>query len=284
MVKLPKRLRMRRHVVIGDAQTKPGVPLNHLVWIRKYIAEKHFDVLVNIGDFADMHSLSYYAKGKLEWQGRNVKDDIDCTHLGLELLHEGRKGYDESIITLGNHEARIDTAVNNAPELDGLISIGHLGYDKHYDQVVDFGDETQRDGVSYSHFFHEHNSPRPVGGMMTTKLRKIGYSFVAGHAPGLEMHSEMLGNGQIRAGVINGSCYLHFEDYKKQRGNNTHFRGLVVLNEVENGSFQPMPVSLRYLCRIYEGMSLYQFSKKPSKWITFGKADKNAMRWVGKNE
>ena len=114
---------------------------------------------------------------------------------------------------------------------------------------------------------------------MNTKLRKIGYSFMAGHTPGLEMHSETLRNGQSRVGVINGSTYLHYEDYKKQRGNSTHFRGIVVLNEMEGGSFMPMPISLEYLCRRYEGMTLKEFSLSSDKWVVFGEKDVTAMKW-----
>lgn len=46
----------RRHLVIPDVQAKDGVPLDHLEWIGRYIADKRPDVIVCIGDFADMPS------------------------------------------------------------------------------------------------------------------------------------------------------------------------------------------------------------------------------------
>ena len=46
--------------------------------------------------------------------------------------------------------------------------------------------------------------------------------------------------------------YQHDESNKGPQGN-AHWRGIVVLNDVEDGSFDPMPVSLDYLCRRYAG-------------------------------
>ena len=32
-----------RHLIIPDTQCKPGVPLNHLLWLGDYIADKQFE-------------------------------------------------------------------------------------------------------------------------------------------------------------------------------------------------------------------------------------------------
>ena len=55
---------MKKHLVIGDTQVKPGISLSYLTWIGKYIVDKQPDVIVMIGDFADMPSLSSYDVGK----------------------------------------------------------------------------------------------------------------------------------------------------------------------------------------------------------------------------
>jgi hypothetical protein len=55
----------RMHIVIPDVQAKPGVRLDHLDWVGNYIAEKKPDVIVCIGDFADMEALSAYDRGTL---------------------------------------------------------------------------------------------------------------------------------------------------------------------------------------------------------------------------
>ena len=47
-----------RILVLPDCQVKEGVPLDHLEWAGKAICDYRPDVVVNIGDFADMPSLS----------------------------------------------------------------------------------------------------------------------------------------------------------------------------------------------------------------------------------
>lgn len=69
--------------------------------------------------------------------------------------------------------------------------------------------------------------------------------------------------GFIRHGIVAGSCYLHDEEYKGMA--NSHWRGIVVLNEVKKGEFCEMPLSLNYLCGKYEGVSLNRYMNKNYK-------------------
>ena len=55
---------MTVHAIIPDCQVKDGVDLSYLTWVGKYLVEKKPDVIVQIGDFADMPSLSSYDVGK----------------------------------------------------------------------------------------------------------------------------------------------------------------------------------------------------------------------------
>ena len=77
-----------KHLVIPDCQVKPGISVKYLENIGKYIVEKLPDVIVCIGDFADMPSLSSYDIGKKSFEGRTYKADIKAVHKGMEaLLH-----------------------------------------------------------------------------------------------------------------------------------------------------------------------------------------------------
>lgn len=53
-----------KHFILPDVQCKPGVPLDHLTWASNYCIQKKPDVIVCLGDFADMESLSSYDIGK----------------------------------------------------------------------------------------------------------------------------------------------------------------------------------------------------------------------------
>jgi hypothetical protein len=56
------------------------------------------------------------------------------------------------------------------------------------------------------------------------------------------------------------------ENYRGNQGQG-HFRGIIVLNEVKDGDFCIMPLTLNYLCRKYEGTLLvdYMRAKHPNQ-------------------
>ena len=78
----------RKHIVIPDCQVRPDVELSHLTWIGNYIAAKHPDVVVNLGDFADMPSLSSYDVGKASAEGKRYAKDVEAAKFGMDLLME----------------------------------------------------------------------------------------------------------------------------------------------------------------------------------------------------
>ena len=75
------------------------------------------------------------------------------------------------------------------------------------------------------------------------------------------MYTVRFVSDQSQHALVAGSCYLHDEDYKGPQGNH-HWRGIIVCHEVRNGSYDPMFISLNYLCRRYEGVELETFIAK----------------------
>ena len=82
-----------KHLVIPDCQVKDGVCLDYLDWIGQYIVDKKPDVIVNIGDFADMPSLSSYDKGTKSFEGRRYKKDVEVTVAAMDRLLAPMKEY-----------------------------------------------------------------------------------------------------------------------------------------------------------------------------------------------
>jgi len=103
--------------------------------------------------------------------------------------------------------------------------------------------------VAYSHYFVTGVAGRPAS-TAAAQFRKTNMSCVAGHQQGLQMHVGSRADGKRLTSIIAGSCYEHDEDYMGPQGNN-HFRGLLVLHDVKDGQFDPMPVSLDYITRKY---------------------------------
>src|SRR3990167_1078957 len=119
---------MSKILVIPDVQCSPKHTYKHLEWIGNYIAEKRPDVVVQIGDFTDMSSLSSFDVGKKTFEGRRYKDDIETSKEAMFTLmkpiYKVRRNYKpKMILTLGNHEERILRAVDSDAKLEGTITL-----------------------------------------------------------------------------------------------------------------------------------------------------------------
>jgi hypothetical protein len=81
-------------------------------------------------------------------------------------------------------------------------------------------------------------------------ISKLHMSCVAGHQQGKQIAYGKRADGKPICAIIAGSYYLHDEDYMSQLSN-SHWRGLVVLNDVKDGGFDEMLLSIDYLERKY---------------------------------
>jgi hypothetical protein len=262
----------RRHFLIPDTQDKPGAPQDHLAWVGQAIVDYAPDVVVHIGDHFDMPSLNKHVeKGSAALEGARYEADILHGRKGFDMLSaptnrevkrqsRNKKGWKPARKQLlGNHEDRISRTVSANPVLDGPLDVRHCfapGWE-HYDYL----ERVWVDGIIYSHFFQNQHSSHAIGGSIDNRLNKISESFVQGHQQGFIYGNRVYPTGRMKHGLVAGSCYLHREDYKGNQGNN-HFRGVVVLNEVVDGDYCVMPLTLKYLCRRYEGIDLVDYMNK----------------------
>lgn len=247
-----------KHLVIPDVQLKPGNTIGFLTSIGNYIVDKKPEVVIQIGDFADMPSLSSYDVGKKSFEGRRYKADIEAVHMGMEALLAPLKEYNARmrrtkhttyvprlVLTLGNHEQRIAKATENDPKLDGTIGLSDLKYKEFGWEVYDFLKPVIIDGIAYCHYFTSGVMGRPVASARHL-VQKKHMSCTMGHVQNWEMHREVSADGRPVLGLFSGSCYEHDEDYLGPQGN-TYDRGIWMKHEVSNGAYQPMFVSLKYL-------------------------------------
>ena len=234
---------------IPDCQVREGVSLDHLTWCGKYLTKKQPDVIVQAGDFADMPSLSEYDKGKKNYEGRRYRKDIDAVRRGMEQLLapiSRRPSYKPRLIlTLGNHEDRISRAIESDAKLEGTISLNDLGYKEAGWQVVPYLKPIKVAGINFAHYF-----PSGIMGRPCTTARKLISTYhescVAGHLQGLDVAYANKANGRRITAIIAGSFYQHQETYLTPI-TNYHWRGIIMLHEVQNGHFDPMFVSMNFL-------------------------------------
>lgn len=241
--------------VIGDTQCKQGINMEYMSWIGYYIAKKRPDIIIHIGDHYDMAALSSYDKATLKAEGRRVKKDIEAGDLGLKLIEDEIKkvrGYNpRKIVTLGNHEERIDRYVSYNPEFEGFMGTDKLAFSDYGWEVVPFLKPCVVEGISFQHFVANVMTGKPLGGNALNILKNSGKSFVMGHKQVLDIAIKPVLGGGHQLGVVVGACYEHDEGYKGYQGNN-HFRGCVMLYEVEDGFALPKPVSLNHMRKVYE--------------------------------
>jgi hypothetical protein len=212
----------KRMMVIPDTQVRPNDDLEYLERIGKYAVDMLPDIIVMLGDFADMPSLSSHDKaGSKSMEGQRYKADIKVVHEAMDKLltpirEEQQRRIDNHkprwnprmVMLYGNHENRINRAIDNDPKLDGLISLEDLKYEEAGWETVPF--------------------LQPI--IIAYGLRADGSEVMA---------------------LITGSCYEHEEHYLNHQ-TNRHFRGLYMLFDVKDGMFDECPISLRYLRKRYK--------------------------------
>ena len=251
---------MPSHLVIPDTQVKDGVPLHHLEAAGNLIATIQPDVIIHIGDHADMPSLSEYDRGKKCFEGRRYEKDILAARKGMEVLlgplfdlqkqqrNNRKKVYKpKMLLTLGNHENRINRIIESEPRLEGTVGLSDLGYEDYGWEVVPYMQPVVVDGVAYCHFFYNKLSGRPHASARTTLLREH-MSCTQGHQQTLQIETQYTGDGRRLTAVTAGAYYLHDEDYKGPSGND-HWRGLIYKQDVEDGEYDITTMSIKLMIK-----------------------------------
>jgi len=254
---------MSKILVLPDVQAKPGVDFSYLNKIGRYMVEKQPDTMVCIGDFADMPSLSSYDVGKKSFEGCRYVSDVGAAQTAMraflgpmwEFNDRARRNKEKQyrprmVLTLGNHEERINRAVNDDPKLEGVLSVADLGYEGFGWEVVPFLDVIVVDGVAFSHYFVTGVAGRPAS-TAAAMLRKTNMSSIAGHQQGKQIAYNTRADGSVITAIIAGSCYEHNETYMNAQGNK-HWRGFLMLHAVEDGHFDEMWVSLDFINAKYK--------------------------------
>ena len=129
--------------------------------------------------------------------------------------------------------------------LQGLISVEDLEYAKFGWEVIPFLQPINIEGVMFCHYFVSGVLGNPVT-TARALLTKHHQSCIAGHQQGRDIAFGKRADGTEMTAMIVGSGYEHDEHYLNHQTNN-HWRGIVVLNEVQNGTFDEIMVSMRYL-------------------------------------
>ena len=251
-----------RHLWIPDTQVRADVPTKHIKALGHYIEEKRFEKIIIAGDWWDFPSTGRFNTA-LEQEGLRIQDDIESGNKAMDLLWQAtnkrnrrvagwkKKQYQpEKHFIFGNHEYHLERFVENTPVLSGMLGYEMLRLEKHGLIQHPFLTTFDLDGILYSHYFCNPSTGKSYSGMLETRLKNIGQSFTQGHLQEFMYGERQLPSGKRHHGCVAGAFYMHDEKYKTPQGNK-HWRGVVVKNDVKNGEYDIMKISLGYLLRKY---------------------------------
>lgn len=246
----------KTYLIVPDQHAHPDHPNQRADYLAKLTIDLRPDVVVNMGDAADMSSLSSYDKGKRSFTGKSYKKDID-SHLEFQdrwwgPVRRTKKKLPQRIVLEGNHERRVERALDLSPELTGTIGFDAFDFDREYDDVVRYEGDTpgiyQQDGLLFAHFFITGISGRPVGGERPAHMliAKNGCSCIAAHSHTLDYAVRRTVSGRELNGLVTGCYQDYVNDWAGNIGN-LWKAGVSVLRNVEDGQYNFQWISLEAL-------------------------------------
>lgn len=247
------------HLVVGDAHAKPGVDNRRFRWLGNMVVSlcnSNPDaevIVIDMGDWEDMPSLSSYDIGKKSYEGRRYKADISAaiearaafgnpiTRYNEKQRSNKRRQISPRLVSLGgNHfERRIERAVESSPLLEGVISVEDGGHTQFGWEYAPFLTPKEIDGIQYVHYWQARGSGQPIGmGKFPaqTLLREKHCSTVVGHSHVWDIATSTDGGGRKLFAMVAG-CYLDPEQHEGYAGQNNKdwTKCLTILYDVVDG-------------------------------------------------
>ncbi len=235
-------------LVIGDSHADPDEPNWRYDALGRFIVDHKPSIVVDIGDWWSFNSLASQAKGyENERYWRDVEAGVDAMARVNHQIDDYNKGSKRpykprKVRTLGNHEDRIDRCVADLPhQLAGIMGVHDLmsaefGWEEH-----PFLEPVLIQNVSFAHYFVSGTLSRPIGGETPayTLMRKGLGSAVQGHDHLLDFCDRWSVKGEAIMTAHAGCFFEHDFDWAGKQANRMYRRGLLLLNNLENGSFDP---------------------------------------------
>lgn len=250
---------------IPDRQATPGGTNKIDIAIGNYVIKHKPEVIINIGDHADMSSLSFHDVGTKQFEGRTYKADIEASIHAHELMFLPIAKHNEycmrtntipynpeTFICYGNHENRITRTIDKDRKLDGIISLDDLQYTRFYKHVFPFLEQFQVDGITYKHYAWKKMPDKAMGGELIARniLNHEMTSISVGHTPEFHYYEKFRGDGKRIQCMVAGACFEHYEHYAGER-NRQYWRGIVHKHGVSDGNYDLEQISIQRLFNDY---------------------------------
>ena len=238
-------------MVIGDAHAQPDEDMSRFRLFGRAIDALRPDVVVCIGDWADMPSLSSYDRGKKGFEGRRYRKDIDAANEAKDLMEAEIHYEPRKVLTLGNHPQRILRVGECQPEMDGVLSLNDLDIYREW-EAYDFLVPVEIRGVLFAHYFTSGIMGRAIASVNKGRALclKTMQSTVSGHSHEFHHAVAYRADGSRMHGLDVGCS---FDTHHEWAGtaNAKYWRGLTMLHDVQDGEMDVEQWSFRRLKRRY---------------------------------
>jgi len=156
-------------VIFTCSHASPEFSNERFDWLGELIYDLKPDYVVDLGDGADMASLSSHdTKYPKQLVIQNYQKDVECYNDAQDRLRHkfrhNKKKLPNWYGLLGNHEYRYDRALAHDPRLEGDkygISFNHLQTDYWFNEYTPYVNSgpgiAVYDGVSYAHYISSGN-------------------------------------------------------------------------------------------------------------------------------
>lgn len=257
-------------LVIPDAHVAPGQDMKRFSSLGNLIIDRRPDVIISLGDFATLESLSAWDQGKAgKMEGRRYSEDckacisaIDLMLSPLRRLQARQKKAKEPIYAPrivfieGNHEDRIERYVSTKPELSE-----HLDIEKDlqleesgFTDFVPYRGFIEIEGVLFTHaVMNAANQACSGKTALSAIAQSVSKSVVIGHLHRFEaVNHYRHGADDIIQIVSAGGFFEHVDDYA-DGGLNAYWRGVLLLHHIQDkpGRFDLEQISIERLKSIW---------------------------------
>lgn len=248
-------------LVFSCAHADPHHSNERFDWLGKYIFDTKPDMVIDLGDGADMISLnSFDTRYPQALVANQYEKDIEVYNDSQSRLrHQFKKNKKKKPTWIGhegNHENRIKKYLKEHPRMAGEkygVSFGHLQTDKWFDEYHEYENGgpsiSSYNGVDFSHFFSSGNFGTATSGVhhAYTVINNRHNSSVCGHSHKRDLYFK---DGPGSIGMVVG-CYKGHEEGWAGQANKDWWNGVVLMKDVDQGRFEPQFISMSALEREY---------------------------------
>lgn len=252
-------------LIVPDAHASPDTSNRRFDWLGQFVLDKQPDIIVNMGDLFDMGSLSSFDRGKKSFEGRRYNADIEAGVDALGKIHgpfltfnkqkrntkKAKLKEPRKIITLGNHCYRIVRAIEDNPELDGILGLENLKLKEFGYEVYPYKQAVRIEGIWFNHFFPSGIKGDPISGIniASSMVQKNLASSICGHSHTWSHSIHSRPDGTKAIGICAG-CYLEKATYENAT-DQLWVSCVTLLHDVHDGVFDLEQFSIDRMKKLY---------------------------------